>query len=246
MFIRNDRKLRMTGEASRPWIYDPEDMDLLSRDNRWKQRRLVADSLRGLKQLALRGDLDEDALARMNGELAGTLGQFQGAASIGGRAHYMARHGLSGPRNRLALEMSGVVGRSNAAALPMRFFRNEAGQFSAEVHPDDSHEGPPGGLHGGLVAALFDEFLGIAQDELPSPPGLTGTLSVRYLKLTPINQPLCFTLSSFEETGRKRLLKGVLSAGECETALCDALFIQPRGVGDLASGAPRQDDMGKF
>ncbi|MFA7584580.1 MAG: PaaI family thioesterase [Novosphingobium sp.] len=215
----------------RPWIYDPEDEDLLSHDGRWRQRRRIAELLRALKRLALRANLDEGALSQFERKLARQVRTFKGTAEIGDRTEYMASQGLVGPRNRLALEMSAVIGRSNAASLPMRFFRSQDGKVCAEVHPDNSHEGPPGYLHGGLIAALFDEFLGLAQDDLPGPPGLTGTLSVRYLSPTPIDERLTLMLRSAEEDGRKRLLKGELWARDQPTASCDALFIQPREEG---------------
>ena len=39
------------------------------------------------------------------------------------------------------------------------------------------YEGPPGHVHGGLVAAMFDELLGFAQLS----GGFTGTLTIRYV-----------------------------------------------------------------
>ncbi|WP_148648596.1 PaaI family thioesterase [Sphingobium baderi] len=221
----------MSEGPSRPWIYDPQDEDLLSHDGRWRQRRRIAELLRILKRLALRADLDEGALSRLERKLARQVRTFAGAPEIGDRMEYMASLGLTGPRNRLALEMSGVIGRSNAASLPMRFLKSQDGKVCAEVRPDNSHEGPPGCLHGGLIAALFDEFLGLSQDDLPGPPGLTGTLSVRYIRPTPTDQLLTLMLRSAEVEGRKRLLKGELWAGGQCTASCDALFIQPREAG---------------
>ncbi len=47
-----------------------------------------------------------------------------------------------------------------------------------------AYEGPPGYVHGGIIAAAFDEVLGMAQS-LTGNPGMTGTLSIRYRRPDP-------------------------------------------------------------
>ena len=51
------------------------------------------------------------------------------------------------------------------------------------------YEGPPHGVHGGWVAALFDELLGAAQG-LAQAPGVTAILKIRYRQLTPLDEDL--------------------------------------------------------
>ena len=46
-----------------------------------------------------------------------------------------------------------------------------------------AYEGPPGLVHGGVVALLLDQILGGAADHA-GVPGMTGTLTVRYRKGT--------------------------------------------------------------
>ena len=52
-----------------------------------------------------------------------------------------------------------------------------------------AYEGPPGHVHGGYVAAAFDELLGMTQS-LGGMPGMTGTLTVRYRRPTPLRTEL--------------------------------------------------------
>lgn len=216
------------GKGSRPWLYDDLDEELLSLDPRWSARRRVAAHLRKLGRTVVGGDLDDEALSCLEaqlGEIAITLGH---APTIRSRSAYMQATGLSGPRNRLALEMSSVSGRSNAASIPMRLFRDAEGLTCAQVEPDWTHEGPPGYLHGGLIAALFDEFLGLAQDNLPGSPGLTGTLMLRYYRPTPLSRPIILSVGSLQQDGRKRFLKGEMHSDGQLTASADATFVQPR------------------
>jgi acyl-coenzyme A thioesterase PaaI-like protein len=51
-------------------------------------------------------------------------------------------------------------------------------------------EGPPGAAHGGIVAAYLDEVLAGAAVSATGRLYVTGELSVRYVRGTPIERPL--------------------------------------------------------
>jgi acyl-coenzyme A thioesterase PaaI-like protein len=73
-----------------------------------------------------------------------------------------------------------------------------------------AYEGPPGCVHGGVIAAAFDEILGTAQ-AMSAAPGMTGRLTVNYRSPTPLHQPIRFTGSLERVEGRK-----VFTAGRSE------------------------------
>ena len=52
------------------------------------------------------------------------------------------------------------------------------------------YEGPPGGSHGGIVAAYLDEVLGGAVARATGRPSVTGELTVRYEAPVPTETPL--------------------------------------------------------
>ena len=54
-----------------------------------------------------------------------------------------------------------------------------------------AYEGPPGCVHGGYVAAAFDEVLGSTQS-LAGRPGMTARLTVNYRSPTPLHTELTF------------------------------------------------------
>ena len=91
-----------------------------------------------------------------------------------------------------------------------------------------AYEGPPGTLHGGYVAAIFDQFLGMAQ-VMGKQPGMTGILTTRYHQRTPLNTELRLEAWIEKLDGRKTMVRGEMYAGDIMTASCDGLFIQPRG-----------------
>lgn len=81
-------------------------------------------------------------------------------------------------------ERSPVTGVANPVAAPLRVrFGNPT---VAHVVWTEQFEGPVGGVHGGAIAAAFDEVLGIAQMAAGA-AGYTGTLEVRYLSVTPLH-----------------------------------------------------------
>ncbi len=74
-----------------------------------------------------------------------------------------------------------------------------------------AYEGPPGHVHGGFLAAAFDEVLGMAQS-LTGNPGMTGTLTIRYRRPTPLLTELVFEAYVDRVEGRKIFTHGTLSA----------------------------------
>ena len=87
-----------------------------------------------------------------------------------------------------------------------------------------AYEGPPGCVHGGCIAAAFDEVLGLAQS-LSGQAGLTGTLTVRYRRPTPLNTELRIEAWVEQVKGRKVVTSAQLCAGETVTAEATGLFV---------------------
>jgi acyl-coenzyme A thioesterase PaaI-like protein len=88
-----------------------------------------------------------------------------------------------------------------------------------------AYEGPPHGVHGGYVAALFDEVLGATQG-LAYPPGVTGTLTIRYRHVTPVEEDLFFESWVEADSGRRIVCKATCHAGDLLTAEGEGLFVR--------------------
>jgi len=95
-------------------------------------------------------------------------------------------------------------------------------------------EGPPGCVHGGLVSMLLDQLLGQANFE-NGLPAMTGTLTVRYRRPTPLLTELQLEAGPAERIGeRKCVTRGRIRAGETVYAEAQGLFIIPNfGQRDL-------------
>ena len=125
-------------------------------------------------------------------------------------------------------DLSPVRGLVNPIAPPLVMQREE--------HPDGmrlvgharlscAYEGPPHGVHGGFVAALFDEILGAAQNLAP-PVGVTAKLEVRYRHVTPLDEDLRFEAWVVDNRQRRMVIRATCRAGEILTADATGLFVR--------------------
>ena len=79
-------------------------------------------------------------------------------------------------------------------------------------------------VHGGFVAATFDEVLGFVQS-LGGNPGMTGTLTVKYRRPTPLHTELIIEAELVRIDGRKIFTEGRILANGVVTAEAEGLFI---------------------
>jgi len=118
---------------------------------------------------------------------------------------------------------SPMLGQANPLAPPIRLWL-EGDRILGTATFGAAYEGPPGCVHGGYVAAAFDEVLGATQS-LSGSPGMTGRLTVHYRKPTPLETELRFEGWIESVAGRKILTKGELRAGDVLCAEAEGLFI---------------------
>ena len=124
-------------------------------------------------------------------------------------------------------DYSPLIGRSNPLAPPVVMHADPDGTVRGRVTFGSAYEGPPGCVHGGLVAAAFDEVLGYAQI-FSGRPGMTGKLEVFYRAPTPLHRELRFTARVDRREGRKVFVQCQLHAGDQLCAEATGLFISMR------------------
>jgi Thioesterase superfamily len=89
-------------------------------------------------------------------------------------------------------------------------------------------EGPPGRIHGGVVAYLFDNMVGHVTMHAGLGITLTAKLAVNYAAATPINTDLKLVAWVERHEGRKFWVEAELLVDGQVTASCEALMISPR------------------
>lgn len=137
---------------------------------------------------------------------------------------------------------SGFAESANAGGDPDAHFDHSpmigianpiAPRSTIEVLPDrvimrvcfgSAYEGPPASVHGGMIAAAFDELLGMTQS-LSGQPGMTAALTVRYRRPTPVHRDLRFEGILERVDGRKIFTKGRCYDGDTLTAEAEGLFV---------------------
>ncbi len=116
-----------------------------------------------------------------------------------------------------------ACGQRNPFGLHM-VFRHEDGTVVSDFRPQEEHQGFPGIIHGGIVAAVLDEVLNRTTMLTNHPTwSMTGRLEIRYRRYVPYG-PLLRARARLEQL-RGRLLQatGVLVLADDEnTVLAEA------------------------
>ena len=119
---------------------------------------------------------------------------------------------------------SPVIGFANPIAPPVVVELSEAGLEGSATF-DYQYEGPPTCVHGGVIAMVFDELLGAANIAAGC-PGMTGTLTIRYRKPTPLRAPLRLEARVEGREGRKIRTWGGMFQGDVLLAEAEGIFIE--------------------
>ena len=133
---------------------------------------------------------------------------------------------LAGKAPALSFPYSPVLGARNPISPLIDFRMTEAG-LEAEHVFGAAWAGPPGAVHGGIVALVFDELLG-STNVVAGVGAYTGTLSVRYHIPTPLGVPIRMRGRIARQEGRKVMTEGKMWAGDTLTAEAEGIFILPR------------------
>ena len=124
---------------------------------------------------------------------------------------------------------SPMIGWANPIAPPVEVWaevgENGQREIRGRVTFDYPYEGPPTCVHGGVIAELFDELLGSA-NIIAGQAGMTGTLTVRYRKPTPLLAPLDIVARHTGTEGRKIFTWGGLYHDGELTAEAEGIFIE--------------------
>ena len=205
----------------------------------WETRRRIARQLRDINDQLLTRDVPHAELLALEETLASVMPVGADAPAVFGRLDWAATDSDNGTYHLLSRETTPIAGHANAMSPPLHMWLDhDKKEAHALITLGWAYEGPPKCVHGGWVAALFDEFLGCAQ-LLSGQTGATGTLQVRYHRPTPLNVELTLLATVKEVHGRKIVMTGTISANGEVTASCEGLFVSfAEGVMKLADRKP--------
>lgn len=105
-------------------------------------------------------------------------------------------------------------------------FRRDGEEAVAAVRFGSSYEGPPTRVHGGMLAAAFDEVMGTVFRIRGLPSAFTANLSVRYEKPAPLDVELEFRARLGSVDGRKYTVEAEGIGPDGRFASAEGLFIE--------------------
>ena len=191
----------------------------------WAQKRKLAAALRKAIAACVSTLAPETALREA------TLAAEGLVDALAGHPHSSFRDAHRGAREAAELhqfaDRSVLVGQCNPLAPPM-VFRFVDGVSVGEVSFGGPYEGAPGWVHGGIVAAAFDQLFGHLQVNL-GVPSFTANLTVNFRTPTPLGTPLRFEGRLDRKDGRKSFVTGRCIAGaggsEIVSAEAEGVFV---------------------
>jgi acyl-coenzyme A thioesterase PaaI-like protein len=220
-------------EAPRPMISPRiEGLAALAATPRRTEERRLAAAMREVIERLVSTTATTEELARAADELealAALLGSYptgqtyQGFAESANAGQETAGLQPGDPEWYAFFDHSPFIGLANPLSPPLHLeYRGD--RVVGGVTFGAAYEGPPGCVHGGYVAAVFDELLGATQS-LSGDQGMTAHLGVDYRRPTPLGVPLTLEGWLDRRDGRKIYARAAMYADGQLTAEADGLFI---------------------
>ena len=188
----------------------------------WQQKRRLAGAMRLVIERLVASNAPEEELRRA----AEQLERYAEHLASHPRLRHFQGYAESANAGDIGafFDQSPLIGLANPLAPPIRLAKTGERTAEGRVRFGSAYEGPPGCVHGGFVAAAFDEVLGYVQS-LGGNPGMTARLTIQYRRPTPLHTELRFEGELVRMEGRKIFTEArVRAAGEL-TAEAEGLFI---------------------
>lgn len=194
------------------------------------RRAEVAALLRVLGHEFVARELSDADLDALDDEVTGILARLGSRPERPRRttreavARFTQDDGLIEPIERRQLFADSIVsGGANPMGLGAELWR-EGDVAVMQVTLGRAFEGAPARSHGGVVAALLDETMGMAMG-MSGTLSLTAELTITFRAPTPIGVPITSRAWLERRHGRKQHVRASLSAGDLVVAEATGLFI---------------------
>lgn len=139
---------------------------------------------------------------------------------------------LSGEAGWIPFDAPSLVGESlrfvsgdpEGDRFRVRYYRDAEKHLHARIWFGPETEGPPGHAHGGSVAAVLDEALGLAA-WAAGYPIVVGNLNISFRNMLPLQQVVTVESRVVSAEGRKIMVHGQIFSGETLYASAECLCI---------------------
>jgi acyl-coenzyme A thioesterase PaaI-like protein len=179
----------------------------------------LAQSVRRIIDATIRSEVDDDAVAQ-------AVALVDRATELLSTKLIPGSFGVRTPGDGQSIALGNVaIGLRNAIAPPLVIHHDPDGRVHTDVELGAGYEGPPGHVHGGVCALILDHVLG-ATAHRPGKPAFTGTITVQYLRPTPLGR-LHAEARVDRIDGAKTYAVGCLSNADGITVQAQGVFITP-------------------
>lgn len=183
----------------------------------------VSQTLRQLISRLVSQGFNKDQLDLLQNNLQRCLEQLPEQRQERPIAHF--NNHLATSQTNLALPYSPICGPFNPAAPPLDLsFDTNTGVLQGKLLCNRVYEGPKDMVHGGVIAACYDQILAMLTTCL-NKPSFTAYLHVNYLLPTPLEQDLEFSAHLDRIEGKKLFVKGQCFAAGKLISSAEGLFI---------------------
>ena len=117
-----------------------------------------------------------------------------------------------------------VSGEPDGNRYRVRYYRDQEQQLKARIWFGPETEGPPGNAHGGSMAAVLDEVLGLSA-WAAGYPIVVGNLNVSFRNLLPLQKVVTVESKIISAEGRKVMVHGRIFCGKTTYAAAECLCI---------------------
>ena len=186
----------------------------------------LTDAVRELMDATIRTEADQDAITAARTAIQAATDALRSRQRD---ETQVVRYAVGG---RPVVWSNAVIGLRNPIAPPLTIHHGEDGtQCWSDFTLNRAYEGPPGLVHGGVCALVLDHVLGEAASEGLTKPLFTGTLTVRFVRGTPLGR--LRAEAAVERTeGVKSFVSGHLLDAEGITVEAEGIFIKPAWARD--------------
>jgi acyl-coenzyme A thioesterase PaaI-like protein len=184
----------------------------------------LTESVRALIDATIRTEVGADAVAAAKAEIDAATARLRSEQVDGSYGIRFTADGDQMPWGNV------VIGVRNPVAPPLVVGQGDDGGVFTDFNLGAAYEGPPGHVHGGVAALVLDHILGAAASSQEK-PRLTGTITLRYLRLTRLGN-LRAEARIARTDGVKTYAVGHLADDEGITVEAEGVFIRPRWARD--------------
>jgi acyl-coenzyme A thioesterase PaaI-like protein len=181
----------------------------------------LANSVRNLIDIAIRTEADAQTVASAIARIDDVAAELSTSMTNGSFGVRTTEDGQSMAWGNV------LIGIRNPVAPPLVIHRDTDGSVWTEFELGAAYEGPAGHVHGGVCALVLDHVLGATAHQ-PGRPAVTGTLTVRYRRGTPLGALRAEARVDRREGAKTFAVGRIVDASGQATVEAEGVFIFPK------------------